>query len=152
MDMSISIRHPCIVVSYKASSEARANHSHQGCGRAEAPTRTQKKNAADKADANERHWHDCRRPALEREQSFAMIVPNLNPSQAQKMRPQSASLRTPRGDPSFNRLRTDGQATPRLPAPEVSAMLTTPCAPASGASTASNVHCALAIAGASGRR
>ena len=33
-------------------------------------------------------------------------------------RPQSASLRTPRGsDPSFNRLRNEGQATPRLPAP-----------------------------------
>ena len=33
------------------------------------------------------------------------------------MRPQSASLRTPRGDPSFNRMRQDGQATPRLQAP-----------------------------------
>ena len=48
-----------------------------------------------------------------------MIVPNLNPAQANKMRPQSASLRTPRGDPSFNRMRNDGQATPRLRPPEV---------------------------------
>jgi len=43
----------------------------------------------------------------------AMIVPNLNPAQLAK-RPQSASLRTPRGgDQSFARLRNDGQATPR---------------------------------------
>jgi hypothetical protein len=46
-------------------------------------------------------------------------VPNLNPSQVAKLRPQSASLRTPRGDPSFSRLRNDGQATPRLKPPEV---------------------------------
>lgn len=49
-----------------------------------------------------------------------MIVPNLNPSQLHSARkatgrPQSASLRTPRGgDSSFARLRGDGQATPRL--------------------------------------
>lgn len=45
-----------------------------------------------------------------------MIVPNLNPSQlkAANARPQSASLRTPRGgDQSFARLRDGGQATPR---------------------------------------
>ena len=48
----------------------------------------------------------------------AMIQLNLNPAQAQRIRPQSASLRTPRGgDRSFDRLRNDGQATPRLPAP-----------------------------------
>lgn len=48
-----------------------------------------------------------------------MIRLDLNPAQAQKLRPQSASLRTPRGDPSFNRMRSDGQATPRLaPKPE----------------------------------
>jgi hypothetical protein len=48
-----------------------------------------------------------------------MIQLNLNPAQAMRARPQSASLRTPRGggggDPSFNRLRNEGQATPRLP-------------------------------------
>ena len=49
-----------------------------------------------------------------------MIQLNLNPAQAARARPQSASLRTPRGDPSFNRMRTEGQATPRLPPkPEV---------------------------------
>lgn len=50
-----------------------------------------------------------------------MIALNLNPAQAQRMRPQSASLRTPRGgsggDPSFNRLRAGGQATPRVAPP-----------------------------------
>ena len=45
-------------------------------------------------------------------------MPNLNPSQAKIVRPQSASLRTPRGDPSFNRMRNDGQATPRMKPPE----------------------------------
>jgi len=44
-----------------------------------------------------------------------MISLNLNPAQQSRMRPQSASLRTPRGDPSFNRMRNEGQATPRLP-------------------------------------
>ena len=51
-----------------------------------------------------------------------MIVPNLNPAQmAAARRPMSASLRTPRGgDKSFERLRSDGQATPRAKAvPEV---------------------------------
>lgn len=50
-----------------------------------------------------------------------MIVPNLNPAQIKAARPQSASLRTPRGgDSSFNRLQREGQATPRLaPKPEV---------------------------------
>ena len=54
-----------------------------------------------------------------------MFQLNLNPAQAQassRLRPQSASLRTPRGnngDPSFNRMRADGQATPRqAPKPE----------------------------------
>ena len=50
-----------------------------------------------------------------------MMQLNLNPAQAQRMRPQSASLRTPRGqgDPSFARMRADGQATPRMqPKPE----------------------------------
>ena len=55
-----------------------------------------------------------------------MIVPNLNPTQlaaARSARPQSASLRTPRGgDASFNRMNraaddTGERATPRLPAP-----------------------------------
>lgn len=51
-------------------------------------------------------------------------MPNLNPAHLAKLkigRPQSASLRTPRGgDQSFSRLRSEGQATPRLPpaAPE----------------------------------
>jgi len=50
-------------------------------------------------------------------------VPNLNPSQL-RQRPVSASLRTPRSaradDPSFARLRNEGQATPRVaPKPEV---------------------------------
>jgi hypothetical protein len=54
--------------------------------------------------------------------SGKMIVPNLNPAQmAAARRPMSASLRTPRGgDKSFERLRSDGQATPRAKAvPEV---------------------------------
>ena len=52
-----------------------------------------------------------------------MIIPNLNPAQLKSARPQSASLRTPRGgDSSFNRMQRDGQATPRLaPKPEAEA-------------------------------
>ena len=52
-----------------------------------------------------------------------MIQSNLNPAQARIARPTSASLRTPRGarteDPSFARLKSEAQATPRLPPPEV---------------------------------
>ena len=49
-----------------------------------------------------------------------MIRPNLSPGQMARVgRPQSASLRTPRGtkaeDPSFARLREGQQATPKLP-------------------------------------
>ena len=52
-----------------------------------------------------------------------MIVPNLNPKQMSQlsggMRPQSASLRTPRGgDGGSARMRSEGQATPRVAAPE----------------------------------
>ena len=51
-----------------------------------------------------------------------MIQSNLNPAQARIARPTSASLRTPRGarteDPSFARLKSEAQATPRLPPPE----------------------------------
>ena len=61
--------------------------------------------------------------ALPTNSTPAMISLNLNPAQAARARPQSASLRTPRGqtgDPSFNRLRNEGQATPRLaPKPDV---------------------------------
>ena len=56
--------------------------------------------------------------------TLIMIVPNLNPAQLTKARPQSASLRTPRGDSSFNRLQREGQATPRLaPKPEAQVRL-----------------------------
>ena len=51
-----------------------------------------------------------------------MIQSNLDPAQARIARPTSASLRTPRGarteDPSFARLKSEAQATPRLPPPE----------------------------------
>ena len=49
-----------------------------------------------------------------------MIQSNLNPGQMMRARPMSASLRTPRGNPSAPPERTrDGQAIPRLaPRPE----------------------------------